>query len=125
MNKKICSALLALTCLAPVRYAFEPGIIYGTDARDSSGRPVRILEKIKEDGTGRTQLISPDFRGENFWPGYRGFGPNQFEYSDVSPQGIVIFTNTYNFFAISEKSNCTKSIFFFFCKKKVVIGSMA
>ena len=104
MNKKICSALLALTCLAPVSYAFEPGIIYGTDARDSSGRPVRILEKIKEDGTGRTQLISPDFRGENFWPGYRGFGPNQFEYSDVSPQGIILFTNTYNFFALTKNS---------------------
>ena len=88
MNKKICSVLLALTGLLPVTLAQKQGLVYGTDARDSSGRPVRIIERINEDGTERMPLISPDFKGENFWPGYRGFGPNQYEYSDVSGKSI-------------------------------------
>ncbi|MBQ9772366.1 MAG: PD40 domain-containing protein [Lentisphaeria bacterium] len=100
MNKRICSVLLALTGLLPVCSAQLQELVYGTDARDSSGRPVRILEQIREDGSGQKQLISPDFKGENFWPGYRGFGPNQYEYSDVSVQGNIIFTNTYNFFVL-------------------------
>ena len=98
--KWICS-LLGLLTLAAVS-AMEPGeLIYGTDARDSSKRPVRILETIRTDGTGRRPLLSPDFIGENFWPGYRGAGPVQFDSPDVSPVGKqILFTNTYNLYAM-------------------------
>ena len=80
--KWICS-LLGLLTLAVVS-AMETGeLIYGTDARDSSNRPVRILETIRTDGSGRRPLLSPDFIGENFWPGYRGAGPVQFDSPDA------------------------------------------
>ena len=103
MNKTICSALFAVIGLLPVM--LNAKLVYGTDARDASGRPVRIIEQINTDGTGRKQLISSDFKGENFWPGYRGFGPTQFEYSDMNDQGDLIFTNTYNFFVIPSGGN--------------------
>ena len=63
MNKTICSALFAVIGL--LSSAVEAKLVYGTDARDASGRPVRIIEQINTDGTGRKQLISPDFKGEN------------------------------------------------------------
>ncbi len=106
MNKKNCFVLLALAGLLPICSA--QSLVYGTDARDSSGRPVRIIEQINEDGSQRKQVISPDFKGENFWPGYRGAGPNQYDYPDVSFQGNLIFTNTYNFFVIQPRG---KSIY--------------
>ena len=72
-------------------------LVYGTDAKDSLGRAVRIIETIRSDGSGRRRLLSGDFIGENFWPGYRGSGPAFFDEPDVSPLGRrVLFTNTYN-----------------------------
>ena len=99
--KRICS-LLGLLALAAVSAGSPAELIYGTDARDSSNRPVRIIETIWSDGTGRRPLLSPDFIGENFWPGYRGVGPVQFDSPDVSPVGKqIIFTNTYNIYAMN------------------------
>ena len=76
-------------------------LVYGTDAKDSLGRAVRIIETIRSDGSGRRRLLSGDFIGENFWPGYRGSGPAFFDEPDVSPLGRrVLFTNTYNLYSI-------------------------
>ena len=64
--KWICS-LLGLLTLAAVS-AMETGeLIYGTDARDSSNRPVRILETIRTDAPGKTgqreiQTSSPQLK---------------------------------------------------------------
>ena len=93
----ILPALLTLTAAAG-----PDELVYGTDARDSSGRPVRIIAGIRADGSGRREFLHPDFVGENFWPGYRGSGPVQFDTPDVSPAGKqILFSNTYNVFAMN------------------------
>lgn len=95
-------AILFLLAVFSAAAAEKTGeLVYGTDARDSLNRPVRILETIREDGSGRKTLLSPDFRGGNFWPGYRGDGPFQFDTPDVSPVGKqILFSNTYNIFGM-------------------------
>ena len=99
----------ALICSAFQLHADTGMIVFSVNARNSMGHPVRVIEKIRETGSARTRLLSPDFVAENWWPGYRGVGPAIFDAPSVSALGKkIIFTNTYNIFMMDfDGSNIT------------------
>ncbi|NMA20750.1 MAG: TolB family protein [Lentisphaerae bacterium] len=94
--------ILLVLFLLGCSLSFGDELVFGTDARDSLGKMVRIPVTMKEDGSGRRNLLSPDFVGENFWPGYRGAGgPSLYDTADVSPLGRrVLFTNTFSLYSL-------------------------